>query len=65
MKACGLRREGKNQLVDRAIYERGLRKLADDKKSLLHLHEILFCFWRVKKNKFKPVNLINEKIITD
>ena len=32
MKACGLRREGKNQLVDRAIYERGLGKLADDKK---------------------------------
>ena len=53
MKACGLRREGKNQLVDRVIYERGLRKLADDKKSLLHLHEIIFCFWRVKKKQIQ------------
>ena len=53
MKACGLRREGKKKLVDRAIYERGLRKLADDKKSLLHLHEIIFCFWGIKKKQIQ------------
>ena len=47
MKACGLCREGKKKLVDRAIYERGLRKLADDKKVCLIL--IILCFDELNK----------------
>ena len=49
MKACGLRREGKNQLGDRAIYERGLRKLADDKKVCLIFMKLFFAFGELKK----------------